>query len=254
MRSERGQILLPGLAIFWALMMMFLALVVYGRHVLLQMRVNMAAEAVALSAARAQAQMLNKFASYNLLINPMLIPKYKEYAALQKSAEPVLKGLADDQMREQLQFFIFPLHVGLRVAKANGCDPIPKYIPTLPGVYLHDLEVQLMQGIYPASLGPVEIRNVYYVRYWSPGTRKAQPPHKTYWMVSKAGVSGRSGAGLYLDVQPDEEWQNGGFPSVDPENWWDDAEIQSFYPQFNAHLLPTVPSVSNPFWVPAKWP
>lgn len=243
MRNERGQILLPGLAMFWALMMLFLTLAVYGRHVLLQMRVNMVAEAVAISAARAQAEMLNKFASYNLLINPMLFPKYKEYAALQKSAQPVLEGLADYQRLWQLpQFQIFPRNVGRRVASANGCDLEPRFIPTPSGLILQDMEVQLMQGYYPASLGPVEIDNVYYVRTWSPEKRKAQPSHRTYWMVSKEGVRGTAGARLYLDVQADESWQNGGFPSSDPENWWDDAQIQSFYPQFNACLLSGTPA------------
>ena len=242
MRNVWGQILLPGLAIFWALMMMFLALVAYGRHVLLQMRVNMVAEAVALSAARAQAEMLNKFASYNLLINPMLFPKYKEYAALQKSAQPALEGLADYQRLWQLpQFYVFPRNVGRWVAKANGCDPNAKFIPTPSMLILQDMEVQLMHGYYPASLGPVEIDNVYYVRAWSPDKRKAQPPHQTHWLVSKEGVHGTASARLYLDVQADEGWQNGGFPSVNPENWWDDAQIQSFYPQFNARLLPGTP-------------
>jgi hypothetical protein len=242
MRNARGQILLPGLAIFWALMMLFLALVGYGRHVLLQMRVNMAAEAVALSAARAQAEMLNKFASYNLLINPMLFPKYKGYAALQKPAQPALKVLADYQLWRQLpQFQVFPRNVGRRVAMVNGCDPNPKFIPTSSGLILQDMEVQLMLGIKPASLGPVEIDNVYYVRTWGPDKRKAQPPHKTFWMVSKDGVRGTAGARLYLDVQADESWQNGGFPSANPENWWDDAQIQSFYPQFNACLLAGTP-------------
>jgi hypothetical protein len=242
MKNARGQILLPGLAIFWALMMMFLALVVYGRHVLQQMRVNMVAEAVALSAARAQAEMLNKFASYNLLINPMLFPKYKEYAALQKSAQWALEGLADYQRFWQLpQFQIFPRDVGRRVAMVNGCDPGPKFIPTSSGLILQDMEVQLMQGIYPASLGPVEINNVYYVRTWGPDKRKTQPPHQTHWLVSREGVHGTASARLYLDVQADERWQNGGFPSANPDNWWDDAQIQSFYPQFNACLLAGTP-------------
>jgi len=242
MRNERGQILLPGLAIFWALMVMFLALVVYGRHVLLQMRVNMAAEAVALSAARAQAEMMNKFASYNLAINPMLFPKYKEYAALQKSAEEPLEALADYQRFWQLpQFQIFPRNVGRRVAKANGCDPDPKLIPTPSMLILQDMEVELMNGYYPASLGPVEIDNVYYARTWHPDKRKTQPPHQSHWLVSKGGVHSTASARLYLDVQADERWQNGGFPSVDPEHWWDDAQIQSFYPQFNARLLPGTP-------------
>jgi hypothetical protein len=242
MNNPHGQILLPGLGLFLGLMMLFLALVAYGRHILKQMRVTMVAEATALSVARAQADMMNKFASYNDSINPILFPAYKGYAAVQVDAVKTLKYLAEYQHIWQLpKFHIYPVQVGRWIAKTNGCDPNPKFIPTPSLLIFQDIEAFLMKGQYPASLWPIELKEMYYARTWYPNKRKVQPPHQTHWLVSKEGVKGTSSARLYLDVQPNERWQNGGFPSVNSEHWWDDAQIQSFYPQFNAKLLPGTP-------------
>jgi hypothetical protein len=243
MKSCDGQILIPGLALFLGLMTLFLALVVYGRHVLLQMRINMYAEATALSAARAQAEMMNKYASYNLSINPMLIPEYHGYAAVQVENKDELEYLADYQKWWELpQFQIFPRKVGRRVAKMNGCDPDPKFIPTPSMLYQQDIEAFLMSGGWPTPPWPVEIDSFYYARTWGSGQRKAQPPHRTYWLVSKGGIKGTAGARLYLNVQSDDSLNNGGFPSVRSEHWWDDAQIQSFFPQFDARLLDHTPT------------
>jgi hypothetical protein len=186
--------------------------------------------------------MMNKFASYNLLINPLLFPEYHGYAAVQIENHKNLETLAEYQKWWQLpQFQIFPRKVGRWVAKMNGCDPDPKFIPTPSMLILQDIEAILMAGEWPASIWPVEIPEVYYARTWGSGERKAQPPHRTYWLVSKSGLKGTATARLYLNVKSEDSWQNGGFPSVESENWWDDAQIQSLYPQFDARLVDHTP-------------
>ena len=61
--------LIPGLAMFLGLIILFFLLVAWGRGMLRQMRLDTAASAAALSTARAQAALLNKFASHNILAN-----------------------------------------------------------------------------------------------------------------------------------------------------------------------------------------
>ena len=243
MGNEKGQVLLPGLAVFLFASFFTITLIFYARHILLQMRVDTAAQATALSAARAQAEMLNKFASYNLVINPMIFPKYKTYAGLQVAFEDEYEMLQEYQsLWEFHQFQIFPYRVGVWVARANGCK-LDAYIPTPSQLFLQDVEAILMDGIYPI-IPPVllTLEKAFYVRTLGPDQRRAQPPHQTYWRVSRDGVKGYGAARLYLDVDPGDKVQNGGFPSSDPEHFWDDVQIQSCYPQFNAVLLPRTKS------------
>ncbi|MFA5975731.1 MAG: hypothetical protein WC859_06130 [Elusimicrobiota bacterium] len=233
---------MPGLAVFLTLLSLFFALIVYARKTLMQARLAMAAEATALSAARAQAEMLNKFSSYNDGLNLIVFPKYKNYAAPQIAAKnSLITGSYVQYYRQLPQFNSFPKKVGRWVAKQNGCDQPARTLPVMSHLQLQDLEVIWLDKYIPVNLKPETVEHVYYARLWGVGKRKAQPPHQTHWMVSKNGQKATASARVYLDAACRGSLCNGGFPSVDDQKWWEDAQLQSFFPQFNGLLLEKTP-------------
>src|SRR5690349_13077575 len=71
--SYRGQILMP---LLWAVLICFffvMAFVQWGKRMIYRMRLELAADAVALSVARAEAEMLNTISFYNATGNKFYV-------------------------------------------------------------------------------------------------------------------------------------------------------------------------------------
>jgi hypothetical protein len=243
--NTQGQILIQGLGVFIGLLLLFLGLVAWGFRAIEQMHLDTAAQATALSSARAQAQMLNDSASHNLMVNIFVPIRFKGLGATQKAMVPLFKAwLRLEDWKHKAQFiesgFLgYPVGVGQVVARLNGSDHGYDHFPKPMDLQLvlEDLLVTILKGDIP--VGEHLFEDVYFVRTWKPNVRKAQPTHKTTWLVSRGKLTSTASAGVYLDIKEGERLQNGGFPRLD-ETWEGDIEIQSFYPQFNARLIKTL--------------
>jgi hypothetical protein len=105
----------------------------------------------------------------------------------------------------------------------------------------HHLQPMTVYVVYFAKVIPVGFETyekAYYARQWGTGKTKPQPDHETTWGVSKLGIAATATARVWLDADPNDLLNNGGFPGIDMP-WWREAGIQCFYPQFNARLVTT---------------
>jgi hypothetical protein len=241
MKSRRGQILLPGLALYLGLLILFFGLVKLGRVTLTQQRMEMAAQAAALSAARAQAQMLNKCSAHNLAVNTFVNLSYHGLGAMQSGVrDPFWLWLKEETYQKRANSILngfkgYCAAVGKTVARLNGAEDA-NYLPPFDiKLQFKDMEVVLLDGYIP--VGEESFENVYYARNWRLDQRKAQPDHLTSWGVIKNHIRATASARVYLDIREDDELQNGGFPRPDEEWGVGDVNVQSFYPQFNARLI-----------------
>ena len=241
LRSRAGQLFAPMIL----LMLLFAAFLAgfagWCRAVYWQMRMDMVAEAVALSAARAQAGMLNNVATLqtaeNLFLQKatvagvdvahMQIELKKEFDLSNQALSSYLLGFNGQTML-----------VAQSVARANRAAlavPYPK-----PD---HHLQPEKVYVAYFAKIIPVGVdtyEKAYFTRRWGAGKRTPQPDHMTTWGVSKFGITGTATARVWLDARKDSFLNDGGFPSEDMP-WWRQIGIQCFYPQFNARLVRTDP-------------
>ena len=242
-KRDAGQILLPGLGGFVALLLFFLIVTAYGQRALWQMRMETAAQAAALSASRAQAQLLNECGSHNLTANLFLI-RYKSGAAMQvEQVQPFNEWLMAEDLLYKSQWLLsgfkgYVSAVGHKVARLNHADTVVDAPDSLDiELKLNDLKVILLDGIIPVS-APITFRDVYYTRLWAPDQRRAQPDHHTTWLAAHGSTGSSATASVYLDLKQNAPLHNGGFPREN-ESWYEDIGIQSFYPQFNARLSST---------------
>lgn len=239
-RGHHGQILLPGLAIILILMTSFMYFVRWGERTLWQMRMNLAADAAALSAARGEAEMLNNIAAANVMINYYV---QKTEIPLRGAAIGIMQA-SDRANYEDWNhllhnliwgFKTLPAGIGETVARLNGAEGHSVYFPFPMDPYLvgKDIYVAMWVRFIPI---PQFLSEAYYARAWSPDKLQAQPPHTTTWLVSRKGVRATASARLWLDVSSGGLANNGGFPRVN-EGWIRGIGVQGFYPQFNARLL-----------------
>jgi hypothetical protein len=207
---------------------------------------DVAAELTALSAARQQAQMLNMIASLQTSEN-LFLQKAKVFDAdiahLQVSLASSFQAMNAVLRMYVRTFGAQAMDVARVVSKANGADALP--IP-FPGSLDHHLKPQGIRIFYffkfiPNPI-PVYYPEAYYKRDWGRGRRTAEPPHRISWLVTRGGVRAVASARLWLDVDPKDRLQNGGFPA-DGLSWVRNLGIQCVYPQFNARLVPTAPEV-----------
>jgi hypothetical protein len=246
--DERGQLALPGLAVILLCVFLFLAFAVWAKRSLWQMRINLAADASALSAARSEAEILNYIASSNsgisLFIQKANIPLVHDaVGVMQEDRIPDYLAWHALLIKETWGFKTVPAAIGEVVSRLNGGIGKAPYFPVPMDPYLttQGIHVGIILDHFP-FLAYRHFTDAYFARAWSPSKAKAQPPHKTTWLVSRNGVQAMASARLWLDVSPGALFNNGGFPR-DHEMWLRGLFIQSFYAQFNARLLPR-PAIS----------
>jgi hypothetical protein len=237
--SRSGQLLVPmaGLVLLFGLLSA--GYVKWCRALYWRMRMDMVADATALSAARAQAQMLNRISFANTMINgcvaKMRVP-FTDYQVGEISVQkyPEFRTKVQDLRAKVAGFKTYPAGVGQIVARANGAEGISPYFPM--NSYLQPMTVHLLvvSKVPPVAYYRI-VEGAYYARVWSPSFRKAQPPHRTTWLVRCHGFRAMSTARLWLDVPVSSWLHNGGFPRV-REPFAGDVGIQNLFPQFNARL------------------
>jgi hypothetical protein len=204
------------------------------------MRTDMVAEAVAISAARAQAEMLNDLAVLqtsenaflqqvqfgNVNVGHVQAAYAQEFKATNAVLIAALRGFNGQTMA-----------AAQAVARANRIKILAAPYPK-PG---HHLEPQKVNIFYVAEFVPMgkEVMDkAYFLRSWGSGKLHAQPDHQVSWGVSDHGIVSTATASVWLDVSPDNWLNNGGFPGKDL-SWMRNIAIQCFFPQFNARLVRT---------------
>jgi hypothetical protein len=222
---------------FFAILTFSFGTIVLGRKALLQGRLQLAAEAAALSSARMRAQMLN-IPSHNLALVPIPWVRYGEFALIPQPAVKVVRVLAAEAGLSAKAGRWMPSYVGRLVARLNAPDASVRCGADSAKTYLEMQDMELFVAGWPPHIE--EVDHVYFYRTWATDSRKAQPPHTASWGVGLRGQYATAGARVYLDVEEAEWTQNGGFPRS-PSN--EDlvnkiVPIHSLFPQFNAKLLP----------------
>ena len=239
LRGTRGELLLPILAVMVLFGIFWVIYVHWCQRVYWRMRMDMAADATALSAAREEAAMLNTIGTYQYLEN-LLMQKIKvggkDITHVQASvASTFFEYNAGLQSTAKL-YQMAVMNVARIVAKGNGANrsPIPSPLPQ------HHLKPQAdtMNFFY----GPILVWRqycpaAYFVRDWLPRRTAPQPIHQTIWLVGHDDVWEKGKARLWLDVDPGSKLNNGGFPSAQASGWRA-MGVQCNFPQFNAKLLP----------------
>lgn len=238
-RVEKGQLLLPVLAILFLFGLFWITYVLWCRQVYWTMRMDVASDVVALSAARGQALLLNDMGTAQWLENPFMQKAKvfsKNVAHMQIEAKNGFEAMNGILRIFEWKFEKDVFAIAQMVAKENGASA-----PAIPlSSYGHQLEAQSVKVFYFAHLiyvGSAQYQAAYFTRKWSPGKTHPQPPHETWWSVCHGSVCQAGGARLWLDVAPADVAHNGGFPSAQA-SFMRSLGFQCFYPQFNARLLP----------------
>ena len=243
LHSEKGQLLLPILAVLFLFGLFWVTYVLWCRQVYLNMRMDVASDATALSAAREEAAILIYIATYQMLESTMM-PEFKDGGVMQKSVQPTFENYNKELQRYEKSFSEQVFLVAKNIAQLNGAN-IPA-VPVAHGNFSatdnfndqldsHGVTVLFLAGIWPA--GGNEYPKAYFTRRWSSNTLKAQPTHESHWATCHDSICENGHARLWLDVDPGSWLDNGGFPSAN-RSLLRSIGIQCFYPQFNARLLP----------------
>lgn len=237
-RSPSGQMLLPMIAVTFLFGLSLVVYVAWVRRVYWKLRMTLAAEAVALSAARQEASLLNEIGTAQWLENA-LIQKLNLFG----------ENIAHIQISERDKFralnrLITTAVAGYRassydtarfVAQHNGADSIPLCLPP-PNPHLVPQTVRIGYFLKFVLVGVEVNRRAFYARDWWPNETHPQPPHRYTWRVCRGAVCEEAKVRLWLDVDPRTWYGNGGFPSTQP-SFLQGLGIQCAYPQFNAQLM-----------------
>lgn len=231
---------MPLLAGMILLTFLFLALIAQGRHSLRQMRLDLAADTIALSVSRAQAQTLNGLALQQMGLNLLITKgswKGTSVGVIKEEQLPVLAKWQQVLHQKAQGFRSFPIGVGYRLAKLQGLSTV-LFRPVGSPIYLEPQGIHLLVALnHPPYVLYKYWDQIYYARTWRPDRRQAQPPHTTVWTVFQNGQSSRAAARVWLDVNSQDPLGNGGFPRI-RESALGGLGFQTFYPKFNARLLP----------------
>ena len=239
-RSQCGQLLLPILGLMFMFGVFLVGFLKWSQAVYWQMRTDMIAEAVAISAARAQAEMLNDLAVLQTAENAFL--QQVEFGSVnighvQAAYAQEFKTTNAVLIAALRGFNGQTMAAAQAVARANRIK-----IPAVPYPKPdHHLEPQKVNILYVAELVPMGeelMDKAYFLRSWGPGKLHAQPDHQVSWGVSDHGTMGTASATVWFDVDPGNWLNNGGFPGKDL-SWERNIAIQCFFPQFNARLIST---------------
>jgi hypothetical protein len=240
MQSQNGQLLLPILALIILFGLFLAGFLRWCRTIYWQMRVDMVAEAVAISASRAQAEMLNNLAFLQGLENVFLqkVALFQADVAHMQTTQIANFELNNQTLRLALNGFNGQtMAVAQAVARANGIG-IPAVPSPTPGHHLEPQKVNVFYFTGPVLNGEKVYEKAYFLRKWGPGIGHAQPDHRVTWRVITNDVEGIATALVWLDLLPESVFNNGGFPGKDL-SWIKNIGIQCFFPQFNARLIST---------------
>ena len=255
--NKRGQILYPMAFVLLALLGFGVLLVNLSRLVYWRLRMDTAADAATLSAARILAEGLNRMGTLNNSLNLFFVPltKIENVAAMEVSFRGGYEAARAAARGAERGYRALPYSAGYEVARLNGATgsvPLRKMSLRLAGKKLH-VGFYKMIGPIPVPCPPFgkTYEPGYWTRRWGPDHRRAQPDHRVAWRVWRddlkpvaagwlglrpAKVSASAGARVWLDVAMWAHLQNGGFPR-EKENILGNIGFQSFYPQFNARLV-----------------
>lgn len=242
-RHPSGQMMLPMLAVFFMMGVFLIGYLHRCSALYWDMKMDIAARAAALSAARSQAEMLNTMATIQLAQNVPMQKVFflKEIAIMQRAMMVPFAALNGALNFQASRFSTTVLAVGLAVAKANGAT----LSAPLPNSQLgHNLKPQAVTVAYLHVWVPAGVRRyprAFYTRRWAPRTLNAQPDHRLGWFASRGSSMGRHFAQLWLDVKDDALGHNGGFPREGyrfRDLILEGIGFQCGYPQFNARLIP----------------
>jgi len=236
--NQRGQLLLPILTVMFLFGLFWIAYVRWCQKIYWHMRMDMAADAVALSAAREEAAMLNTIGTYQYVENFFMQKGNiggEDVGIMQVSLIPIFEAYNSGLSAIVQSYPAQVLNVARMVARANGSNHFPKPIP-LPQHHLKAQQVMVayFNGIQPA--GKKLYRKAYFARDWWPRKEAPQPIHRTTWLVGHDDIWEKGKARLWLDVDPTNKIDNGGFPSTQAGGI-DGLGIQCNFPQFNARLM-----------------
>jgi hypothetical protein len=236
--GQKGELLLPMIAAIFLFGIFSAFHIQWCRHVYWKMRMDMTADATALSAAREEAARLNTIGTLQYLENGLL-QKGKlfgeDVGVVQASGVKEFKGFVEGMKADLRLYALGVFNLAHTVAKMNGATrpPIPVPVPqhhlkpqAVPVVFLH--------GVIP--IGGHRYPTAYYARDWWPLKKSPQPIHRATWWVWHGGIGEKGKARLWLDVDPNRPMSNGGFPS-EHASFWQSLGIQCNYPQFNARLM-----------------
>ncbi len=243
LRRETGQLLLPMAGLLLVFGMFLVGYVRWCRAIYWRTRMELVADATALSAARAQAEMLNRIGFANGMLNVYIQQFRAPYlghrvGVIHGDDFPSFKGETEELANRVKGFKSYPPSVGRVVARANGAEGLIPYFPFPMESHLAAQTVHLLLYFpHPPWIGFKTVENAFYARTWSPHFRKAQPPHRTTWLVRRNGFQAMASARLWLDVPTSSIFHNGGFPR-EKESLLGGIGIQCQYPQFNARLAP----------------
>jgi hypothetical protein len=241
--SSRGQLLLPMLGFFFLFGMMWIGYVQWCRAIYWKMRIDIAAQATALSAARRQAELLNFIATAQTLENAYLQKASFGSADLGHMQISVRSSFENwNRLLEQTakSFKAQVEWIAAIVARSNGANHLP--VPLKPEMISHRLAAHAVYVVYFAKYLPLNLPKprrygtAYFTRSWGTRTLKAQPDHESPWTVCRNMTCSTATSRLWLDADPKDFANNGGFPTGH-ESIWRGIGIQCFYPQFNARLL-----------------
>lgn len=238
LKNQNGQLLLPILAVMFLFGMFWVVYIRWCQKIYWQMRMDMAADAVALSAAREEAAMLNTIGARQVMEN-FLVQKGnidgEDVAIMEKPLQPVFELYNWLLLGYVKTYTANVLKVAKTVAKANGANHLPIPIP-VPQHHLkpQEIKVTFLVGYEPD--GSKTYPKAYFARDWWPRKRAPQPIHRTTWLVGHDRIWEKGKARLWLDVDPKNKANNGGFPS-EQATGLAGLGIQCNFPQFSARLM-----------------
>src|SRR5258706_336820 len=120
-QNEKGQLLLPILGVMFLFGMFWVTYVSWCRTVYWKMKMDVASDMVALSAAREQATILNYTAAQQSLENPFL-PEIDGYGIMDVSAKSDFESLNRELQLYKKSYKAQILIIGQIVAEANGSN------------------------------------------------------------------------------------------------------------------------------------
>jgi hypothetical protein len=238
-RSRSGQLLLPIVALLFLFGLFWIVYVRWSLERYWEIKMDIASDFTALSAARHQAALLNYMATAQMSQNASLQKagfKGKDFGHMQIVLRPMFEAQNAALLGVHATFEAHVAGVAQVVARANGANR--------PAVPMSALDSQLtpkgVRVFYFHKIFPAGVRyypKAYFVRSWADTMRSPQPPHETEWFVCHDTTCGTGRARLWHDANPDDPLNNGGFPS-DRLAAGRQVGFQNFYPQFNAKRVP----------------